>query len=63
MSKGLLSGWKSIAAFCDCSPSTAKRWSQRHGLPVRDGPSGPIADAAEISEWARTAFPKKHKEG
>jgi hypothetical protein len=56
----MLRGWTEIAAYCDRTTSTVKRWAAEQGLPVRrlgrnEGKRGvPVyADPAELDGWLR----------
>ena len=52
-----LRSWKEIAAYLDCSVSTAQRWEKREGLPVRrhihEKLGSASASASEIERWKR----------
>ena len=52
-----LRSWKEIAAYLDCSVSTAQRWEKREGLPVRrhihEKLGSANASASEIERWKR----------
>lgn len=47
-----LTGWKSIAAALDLSPTTAKRWAKRFRMPYKRGPTGkPEITVGELWKW------------
>lgn len=51
--QGWISGWKSIADFCDCDEKTLKK-KVKHGLPVyRESDKKPTALPNELNEWLK----------
>lgn len=53
----ILSGWKQIANYMQCSVRTAQRWEE-YGLPVRrpirGGRGQVVAQSADIESWLRS---------
>ncbi len=54
----ILTGWKEIAAYLNCSVRTVQRW-QEDGLPIRRPSKGPrshiVADTQDIDRWLTTS--------
>lgn len=57
LDRGVLRGWKAIAAFLEVDVRTVQRWHKRTDIPIRQLPvdlkSHPVADAAELERWLR----------
>lgn len=52
--EGWLTGWKRIAAHIGLNEQTAKVLHKRHGLPVRQLPSGQrVALPSELDAWLK----------
>jgi len=58
-----LDGWKTIASYLGCDVSTAQRWEQERGLPVRRFPGARggsvFALRKEIDGWLASGKSKE----
>lgn len=50
---GWLSGWKVIAAYCDVTVQTVKKYAEKKGLPIKKVGNKVFALPSDLDKWLR----------